>query len=353
VQARAHVLLVIFGAGATHDSSIYAQGVNPPPLADRLFDERVEFGDIIDRYPQVRALVRRLRAAATSDTLSIEEVFELIATEAKDRAATRRHLAAAQFYVHDAIETSVEAFAFRGAHGVTNYHELVNRIDVALASRNEPVMYITFNYDQLLETALDDTLEHDFAHIASYINRPQRRVIKLHGSVNWRRGIVQTDNTQVTVPWFQGSRAGNARWLLDHYEGLRATDHYEVGSPHEFTPDGRAFFPAIAVPTEKKTAGDFALPPDHLAVLRNALPHVTQALVVGWRGREGHFWQLWHETRPHPVQMNVVVVDRDMRTASDVARHLMVSGIAERVVPASVNGFSGYMGQPGLGGLMV
>ncbi len=185
-----------------------------PPLADGLFDQRAEFGEIIDRYPQVRALVPRLRDAAVNDTVSIEQVFEGIVSEAHDRVATRRQLAAAQFYIHDAIETSVERFAFLTAHGVTNYHELVNRIDVAFGPRGTPVVYVTFNYDQLIETALDDALGHQFHHIDDYVNDPSRRVFKLHGSVNWRRLAERVDGAPTEYPWINSSHKQNVAWLL-------------------------------------------------------------------------------------------------------------------------------------------
>ena len=45
-------LLVILGAGATHDASRFARGETQPPLARRLFDERREFGPIVARYPR-------------------------------------------------------------------------------------------------------------------------------------------------------------------------------------------------------------------------------------------------------------------------------------------------------------
>jgi hypothetical protein len=53
------------------------------------------------------------------------------------------------------------------------------------------------------------------------------------------------------------------------------------------------------------------------------------------------------------VQMNVVVVDRNANTATDVARHLMKSGIAKFARPSEAEGFSGYMAPPGLAGLML
>jgi hypothetical protein len=344
-------LLVIFGAGATHDASRYAAGEAPPPVARRLFDTRHEFGDIIDLYPQVRALVPRLREAATVNAVSIEEVFEHIVTAARGRSATRLQLAGARYYIRDAIELSVDRFAFRGAHGVTNYHELVDRIDAALEPSRDGVLYVTFNYDQLLEVAIADTLGQEFQSIDDYVANTQRLVIKPHGSVNWRRRVGYPSGASLAAPWTGNDRHKNVHWLLGQFETIQVTNEFEVGPPHQFTVMRPVYFPAIAIPTENKTSTSFEFPSAHMYYLEHWLPTVTQVLVIGWRGRENHFWALWNRLRPTPSDMNVVVVDENAEAATEVADHLVSSGLAVAAQGLPVDGFSGYMAQPGLTGL--
>jgi hypothetical protein len=337
------LLLVIFGAGATYDAAPLPPGDLRPPLAKQLFEERPDFGSIIDTYPAVRPLVSRLRAASLRPGISIEAVFEEMVAQSLDRAPTRRQLAAARFYIHDAIETSVDKCVMRGAHGVTNYHELVDRIDTALAPKRDPVVYVTFNYDQLPEVALSDALGHEFSVMDAYTNNPQRRLIKLHGSVNWRRRVVGIGGAPLAAPYSGTDRSRNAHWLLGQLESIRVTDEYEIGAPYQFVQLNPIHLPAIAIPTETKTSSAFELPPSHLDTLTHALPHVTQLLVVGWRGRENHFWELWNRARTTDEKVSATVVDENGEAAGSAAQYLNDHGKGIQARPVAANGFSDYM----------
>lgn len=331
------MLLVIFGAGASCDAVAPADVVfqqTRPPLARDLFADRPAFAEIINRYPAVRVLVPRLRAASRDETISIEHEFESIVAEAQVRGPVRRQLMAARFYLHDAIESSVDDFAEQSASGVTNYHLLVNRIN----ADGEPVLYVTFNYDRLLETALRDCQGHEFVDINNYVYTDQLKVIKLHGSVGWRRRL---DGPKPALSG--GDRESYGRWVLSQLDNLTLTDEYEVGSLYPLRQGDSVYQPAIAVPTERKTAGDFELPRAHLDALTEWLPQVTSILVIGWRGMEDHFWELWQQCRPGPRQLHVEVVDINHEQATMVARHLRKMGVSEVVNPSAAHGFTNYI----------
>jgi hypothetical protein len=347
------MLLVIFGAGATYDA------VNPrnldeipelrppqPPLASELFAVRPSFGQFIDRYGPLRAIIDRMRDAAVGGTTSIEHEFESIVSEAADNLTVRRQLAGARFYLHDGIEDSTLTYA-RAANGVTNYHVLVDRINAALASRPDSVTYVTFNYDRLLEQAIKDTLRRPFRVLEDYVRNDRPAVIKLHGSVGWtqvclglRTKVDRTD--QVSF-----------EWLMDRIDDIRlSVDEYRLRPWDQVDPGEEVGFPAITVPTERKTANNFTLPPAHLAVLRQRIPQVLQVLVVGWRGHEEHFWELWDSCHP-PRDMRVVVVDKDEASAIEVSRHLLAVNLSAHIEPVPVAGFTSYIAAGGLPGLVL
>jgi hypothetical protein len=341
------VLLVILGAGATHDAvtprNLVADAPQPP-LASELFEVRPSFGHFIDEYPPLRAITDRMRDAALAGTTSIEHEFESVVTEATDNLTVRRQLAAARFYLHDVIETSTLAYA-QAANGITNYQVLVNRINASLGGRPEAATYITFNYDTLLERAITDTLRRSYRQLEDYIRNDRPAVIKLHGSVGWTQICLDLR----TKP--DGSEYVSFDWLMNRIDRIvLSADEYRPRPWNQVDPGEEVGFPAITVPTERKTVGNFTLPPTHLAFLRQRIPHATEILIIGWQGREEHFWELWDACHP-PRNMNVVVVDRNPAAAIEVCRHLWKLGLSATLYPAQVEGFTGYIRAGGLPGL--
>jgi hypothetical protein len=71
------------------------------------------------------------------------------------------------------------------SHGVTNYAELLARLDKWRYQRNERVALVTFNYDTLLDEAVRWTLGLQLHSVESYIAAEEYKLIKPHGSVNW------------------------------------------------------------------------------------------------------------------------------------------------------------------------
>ena len=49
----------------------------------------------------------------------------------------------------------------------------------------EPTLFVTFNYDTMLEKAIEQELAVHFQFMGSYVSRPDLKVFKLHGSVDW------------------------------------------------------------------------------------------------------------------------------------------------------------------------
>ncbi len=68
----------------------------------------------------------------------------------------------------------------------TNYRTLLGEIDQQ--RKSEPVCFVTFNYDTLLEEAFS-SLDIRFVSLDDYVSRNDYRIIKLHGSVSWVREV--------------------------------------------------------------------------------------------------------------------------------------------------------------------
>ena len=72
---------------------------------------------------------------------------------------------------------------------------------------------------------------------------------------------------------------------------------------------------------EKKPG--FECPEEHFAALTRAIPEVTRLLLIGWRGTEQHFLDLWRENFPKGLK-RVQVVAGDWEQANQVKKQVQV-----------------------------
>jgi hypothetical protein len=285
------MLMVIFGAGASFDStSTYPPGAkvlggnmdnnfHRPPLANELFENRPLFAQAIDRFPECRPIVPRLR---NLEERSIETVLENIQGEAEAYVRAKQELAAVRCYLHRVITETENEWQVVIRH-ITNYLTLLREIE--RTHPKEPVCLVTFNYDTLLE----DALLHFGLHIDAMFDYTQKhafyRVFKLHGSINWARQVEpeivsKSDDPDTTL-----------RRLIQRVAELRITDGYIFSRDRVMgIVQGKLAFPAIAIPVETKRS--FECPPSQLEELVALLPKVSKMLVIGWRATEAHFLAL-------------------------------------------------------------
>jgi len=169
-------LLVIFGAGASYDS------IDPttvditdaswrPPLASQLFDDRRNFNQALQNYPHFTGRLGDLRRKAAAGGLNVEHELELIRAQAASYPPARVELAAIQFYLRQVLAECTTRW-HENATGVTNYVDLLSRIDRWRLERNERVMLVTFNYDTLLDRALEGfPMRAHLGSIDGYVTR--------------------------------------------------------------------------------------------------------------------------------------------------------------------------------------
>ena len=301
------VLLVILGAGASydcnpawpaqgHDFVIGSDDGPRMPLAASLFDST--FGDHVRDYPAVVPIMQTLRNAD-----SVEGEIDRLRAEATAHPGRLRHLMGATYYLR-AVIASVQGQIF--GDGVTNHLLLVDEIEKWRSQRGVGVAYVTFNYDTLLEKALESDRSFAFSTMDDYV-RDESPVFKLHGSINWWRRVLDS-NGPPAVP------------LSHAADVLSREDEILVGEAEYVVDvlsreDGVAVppvVPAVSLPAVTKSDQDFVCPASHLDQLRELLPTATHVLVIGWRGRESHFYDLWKgcyrsgEKNPSP---KVMVVD--------------------------------------------
>jgi hypothetical protein len=199
------MLMVIFGAGASFDSSPtyppgkvspavsggdYANNHHRPPLAKDLFEDRPIFRFVLDAFPQCKSIVARLRdPAVTSGEKSIETVFRHLEDEALTYPRGQQELLAVRCYLQRAIYRSQKEWrTFTGR--ITNYLSLLREIERNNRTGN-PVCLLTFNYDTLLEDGLQD-LGVEIRQMNDYTAEDRVfKVVKIHGSINWGQVVTR------------------------------------------------------------------------------------------------------------------------------------------------------------------
>ena len=341
------MLMVIFGAGASHDSAATFPPSTPvgsdehsrPPLADGLFQQNSFFDRWVEKYPECTPVVTRLRLHTRA---TLEDEMERYRLEAEHEPQRAVELNAVRYYLRWLL-WGCSAEWLQHTKGVTNYVSLLGDIRVwKNIHPTEEVRFVTFNYDTLLEHACQRALQINMSSVSSYVSpRVGYKVFKPHGSVNWVRTL--SDNTGVEA-------AGNVEQsiiALGHRVQL-ATGFHLMADPSQITLEGRYVFPALALPVNTKVA--FECPDDHMAQLEADIPLVTKLLVIGWRATEPHFLQFWKEPRPGSVPdsiSKITIVAGGASQAQGVQQNLIAAGIQGKF-ELSDGGFSQFVAGPEL-----
>jgi len=335
------MLLVIVGAGASYDSapskhptdSRYRDLANRPPLADQLFGDRQYFGEVMNKYPRCLDVVTRLRHIPAQS--SVERELKKLQDEASAYPERHQQLAAIRYYLQEVLWVCTDQW-LNETQRVSNYITLVDDIK-RWKKPGEKVCFVTFNYDTLLDKALEHH-GYPFTELSGYVAR-DLMLVKLHGSVNWGR-IVSTPLDEL----LSLNRKVLAQKLVERYATLEISKRYVlVGDFPPTTYDKWGVFPALAIPVEAKL--DFECPPEHINALKAFIPQVKKILTIGWRGTEQLFLELLRKGLG-TVGRELMVVGGTQRDSEATAANLNKAGLTGQFscVPAGftdfiVNGF--------------
>ena len=230
-----------------------------PPLTDDLFSPH-NLRDFMGSRRTAKSL-----AAAVSARLarSPSSSFEAALTEEYERAPSsavlKRAFTSLRFYLRDLLTACTNEWP-RQVGGVTNYEWLVREVETWRSAVGGHVLWMTFNYDGLLDRALEDAYDHVLgavgapdAQLSAYVSHPDWALVKLHGSYDWRR------RTSVSLPSAAASNDADlsSRTLESEWdpeaEPPDQTAVYERGIwDSDATVDRRLWIPAITAPLAGK-----------------------------------------------------------------------------------------------------
>lgn len=283
--------MVILGAGASADSVLsslpdHTTTAWAMPVTSGLFGDRAAFNEIVrNDYPEALPAIAELRIRVAAGA-ELETELAKMQERATWYAPDRIQLAGIRFYLQDIIRRCSQV---AGNVAFTNHLLLVRRLDRWRQETGESILYVTFNYDLLLEQALSRVLGVAFPDMASYIDDPRFALIKLHGSIDWWHPIDGDFPAQ--------NPANQRRHIIEQIDHLSILDTFiHDKSPDPIAQDPnttsggglqRLRFPALAIPVERKP--HFECPVEHQDALGRLLPSVDKVLLVGWKAREKHF----------------------------------------------------------------
>jgi hypothetical protein len=324
------MLLVIVGAGASFDSAQGEprHGDYRPPLAKDLFAAEPLYVETLSRFPRATPIVALVRQAVAGGA-SVESVLEGLRDEVGTYPLRRQHLLGVQFYLRSLLgQCSTEWSRIHG--GVTNYTQLVDIVEMVRVQHSQSVMYVNFNYDTLLEQAIESAGLASYDSMDSYVTG-NVQVVKVHGSVNWGERVVCDD--------FERLRHVTATQICDLVDRWTATGEYHISGASiddQEAADG-IYVPAIAIPTQTKS--DFACPKGHITALRKALSNVDGLIAIGWRGAENQFLGLLRGGLPRETP--ALVVTESAKACAETEARLEDAGLS--TVTSFENGFSGLV----------
>ena len=345
------MVLVIVGAGASFEC--LPQDVHDrlraspefrnyrPPLARQLFDLRESFGTVLEDHQECAPIVGKLRRilGANRDA-SIEQELEKVQAEAGDYLPDRVALIELRRYLQEILGKCGD-WILQSSHGDTLYAELVRRIGRWRHEAREPVTIVNFNYDTILDRALETNAGLDLRWPEAYMG-DEWRYLKLHGSVDWYRKIPAPSESTAR------DRRAATRFLALPQAGDNGSEHFGsdqllIAPPGLNVLEGTwdtILLPAVAVPYETKFA--FECPREHLDELDRGLRETLSILVIGWRGSERHFLDRLGAYLPGKAPAILIVSDKD-EGARQTMDNLASAKLAEDRARLTAGGFRGFL----------
>jgi hypothetical protein len=288
-----------------------------PPLADQLFLNRSAFRSATSLLPALHPIVPLLQRRQRD--VSLEQQMQALAREAPEYPERLRQLMAVRYYLQYIFWANEDGWFREVAGFITNYRALLDQID-RWRKGDEPVCLVTFNYDRLIERALD-LYGIPIGQMTDYVSSPRFKLFKLHGSYDWVRPV-KADGLPPNHP---GQQWPATHLVIANATGLKFSDEFFIAPGYPTAFREQSFVaPAIAIPVEDKTG--FECPAGHLKVLEELLPRTDRMLVVGWRATENHFLQMLRAGLKGKFQVHIACGSG--KEAAETGKRLTVAGIA-------------------------
>ena len=261
----------------------------------------------MERFNRCLPLVPLLRSH-----IPVEQQLAKFQEQARTFPERHPQLLAIRFYLHFVLWECQKTW-LDYHQGITNYATCLDEIECWRFGTDEKVCVVTFNYDTMLEQAMEQVLGRTFGNLSQYTSNEDYKLIKLHGSIDWGHDAMTPTGQRAAID------------LIDAAESLKVSKQYRkvVRHPMVFD-DGSYGFPALAIPVEKKS--EFACPQEHIQVLAEMIPSTTKIITVGWRATEDHFLKMLRAPSTGlPDDVDLMIISGDNAGMTETVRNLGIA----------------------------
>ncbi|WP_394774463.1 hypothetical protein [Flavobacterium sp.] len=306
--------MVILGAGASFDFSFDGKILEKdrPPLTYNLFND--EYDKILSSYPGANVL-----ASEVLQALDVERFFQEQWEDVKKyhNPDLLNKIINTQYYLQNLfMDVSDKCKNVKRS----NYNSLMSLASKYTVSKGEPILITSFNYDTLIEQAIEAVSGYAYKKIDDYIDTNRKLILfKPHGSWNWVRYF--KNNATATTP-----ATKNQLFSLDLYLKkktyselfLEIDDKVAIDNSPSLTnnsPTFKRFLPQLLIPFTDKD--DFVMPMNQRLLLEANLDKIQEILIIGWKGTEQVFKDLLRSKIGHK-QIKITVVNKKDDTIQKV-----------------------------------
>lgn len=298
-------ILIVLGAGASLDcwpgnSKIIEY--ERIPLANKLFAPLLVQEELLNKYELMGiASLLRKKYRIEGDNFDIEKELGMIASRAAKNKDlnNEKGLFKIRFYLHSLIVSLTKQTLNHSSH--TTYVDLLEEIKdwIEVSPSNRKVDIITFNYDDLIERAMDNVYSYDWKlkhPLTGYYEGNNLNIFKPHGSVNWGRIVEMNGQPYMYSEYTDAFRDFNKIDLKDDFQYVNVND---------FRHSLKNYVPAIAVPVKNKV--DFKeCPPEMYRRMSEAVGDASIVITIGWKGGDAHFTKLIKDTNSKVKKIHVI-----------------------------------------------
>jgi len=323
-------LVVLIGAGASFDCVDAGAGVNEtwrPPVVASLFgfeaSKQSSYGSILRRYPRVNAAADEIRSTLRRKNMPLERY--LAQMKGSKSPNVRQQYRQVPLYLQELLWRCSVDFPIVGG---TKFNTLVARIEHRLHEDLEEVLYLSLNYDVLMEAALKSLYLNGFSNIVDYVPDGNWSLVKLHGSVNWGFPLFRTSDRSLSPHLLElGAMPDQPGQTSDNLMVLNSNEPY--GDDAYRVQDGHFFYPAIALPIEGKSG--FVCPPWQVERATSVIKDCKNFLVLGCRIADDDVINLLNQTSE---VARLRVVNGDAKAGEEAVLNLEKPGLAFTRAPA-------------------
>jgi hypothetical protein len=287
-----------------------------PPLVTELFQPHQPFTRILHNYPRAEAAAADIRPTLKEGSVALEAFLRTQLRDSPHAHHRRRYLAIPLYLQH---------LFFQIGAAYTLHPDNYDRL-ISAALELDEVVFVTLNYDDLFDKRLFQE-EGPLTSMDSYLG-PRRNwgLIKLHGSVNWGRGVVNTpQGVMGSDKYLAATFAALGEDIqLDERIVLRLEDTLldrrvgnEAGMAH-------LYYPALSAPLGSED--ELVCPPEHQDYLRRKLSEFDglNVLVIGYSGLDQEVMRFFRESGNSLRSLYVVNgnEERGLEAADKITRHI-------------------------------